>query len=428
MSLEQNYHHIITRMDSQIASVRSFIQANWNNTVRQPSLQSPTEICLPYPFTVPTAGSMFQLFQYWDTYFSCEGLLRDGLIDLATNDINNILYLINTFGFMPNYALQGNIFRSQPPVASLIVEKIYQRTHNKPWLTEAYAVLEKEYSFWMTFRSGPHKLNHYGWLGYPKDIEKFYWVIKDRLTDIPLDPTEKMHFQAHALAEIESGWDFTPRFDRRCADFYAIDLNSLLFIHETNAAFFSDQLGNQSSATWRKRALQRRVLINRLCWDDQSGFYYDYDMVNNQRSGRETAAAFFTLWAGIPSIEQASQMVMKLPQLEYEYGLVACRPDTTEQGKADGSQIYQWTFPNAWPPLQFAAIAGLSRYGFLDEAKRLAGKYVMCVTQNFIKTGNLWEKYNAITGSVDVPGDDPMPPMLGWTAGTYLYALEVLET
>ena len=44
-----------------------------------------------------------------------------------------------------------------------------------------------------------------------------------------------------------------------------------------------------------------------------------------------------------------------------------------------------------------------------------------------VKTGQLWEKYNADTGSCDATCEYKTPPMLGWTAGVYLKFLDELE-
>ena len=84
--------------------------------------------------------------------------------------------------------------------------------------------------------------------------------------------------------------------------------------------------------------------------------------------------------------------------------------------------------PNAWPPLQTAAIMGLLRYGYTTEAKRLAEKYVLTCARNLETTGKLWEKYNALTGNIDVADEYKMPQMMGWTAGGFLHAAEVLES
>ena len=38
----------------------------------------------------------------------------------------------------------------------------------------------------------------------------------------------------------------------------------------------------------------------------------------------------------------------------------------------------------------------------------------------FEKTGLLWEKYDALKGSVSVTREYDTPAMMGWTAGVYL--------
>ena len=72
------------------------------------------------------------------------------------------------------------------------------------------------------------------------------------------------------------------------------------------------------------------------------------------------------------------------------------------------------------------AIEGFDRYGLTAAAKRIAEKYVECVTRNFRKTGDLWEKYNVFDGTIDVQGEYQMPAMLGWTAGTFVFAATYL--
>ena len=82
---------------------------------------------------------------------------------------------------------------------------------------------------------------------------------------------------------------------------------------------------------------------------------------------------------------------------------------------------YQWQYPNGWAPLHDIVARGLLRYGFQQEAVRVAKKYVALVDRNFAAHGNLWEKYNVVTGAIDVAQEhESMPPMMGWTAGVYL--------
>jgi alpha,alpha-trehalase len=67
----------------------------------------------------------------------------------------------------------------------------------------------------------------------------------------------------------------------------------------------------------------------------------------------------------------------------------------------------------------------LLNYGYEAEAKRVAEKYVTLVEMNFEETGNLWEKYNGLTGKV-ASDEYEAPPMMGWTSGVYIYFLKFL--
>ena len=87
----------------------------------------------------------------------------------------------------------------------------------------------------------------------------------------------------------------------------------------------------------------------------------------------------------------------------------------------------QWDYPNGWACQQFVAIKGLLNYGFMDDAKRIAEKYVAVVDKNFATTENLWEKYNVLTGEISTAKEYKSPEMMGWSAGVYLYCMGLLE-
>ncbi|HCL04123.1 MAG TPA: alpha,alpha-trehalase, partial [Lachnoclostridium phytofermentans] len=113
--------------------------------------------------------------------------------------------------------------------------------------------------------------------------------------------------------------------------------------------------------------------------------------------------------------EQAQATVEQLHRIELDYGITCCE-------KNDSGCVYQWDYPNGWPPLQLIAMVGLQNYGFDKEAYRIAKKYVDLVERVFEATGCLWEKYNVLEGNVEVINEYEMPPMIGWSAGVYLFA------
>lgn len=406
-----------------IASTRSYIDQHWDETFRVSREATPDEIALPCPHTVPSTDPTMWLFFYWDTYFTNLGLIRQGRLAQARNNAENILHLIETIGFVPNISVRIALNRSQIPVAAVLLNDLHRLAPDQVWLERIYAAITREYAFWMALRHSPNGLAANNTHADPARLADFQHLIKHRLHDIPEEPVARLVYLKHKMAECEV-WDFNPRFNQQCAHFNAIDTNSVLFQVETIAAGWADELGRAAEATvWRERASRRRALIDRHLWDRESGFYFDYDWTQNRRGPVVSAAAYFALWTGVCSEAQASALVRNLPLLERAHGLMTCA-----EGSNPSVNTYQWDAPNAWPPLQAAAIMGLQRYGYQSEAKRLAEKYVFTCARNLAISGQLWEKYNALTGGIDVVNEYKMPPMIGWTAGTFLLAAELLES
>ena len=122
------------------------------------------------------------------------------------------------------------------------------------------------------------------------------------------------------------------------------------------------------------------------------------------------ATTFWPLWAGWASEEQAARVVRNLPLFETEHGLLT---STTSTG-------CQWDAPFMWAPLVLMAVQGMDRYGFHEEATRVARRFLATLSAEFERTGQLFEKYNAVTGSAEVAGDITFgyptnEPGFGWT-------------
>lgn len=389
-----------------------FIEKNWDSCLRENRFDNGTLLGVPYPYTVPSAEAFDELY-YWDTYFTNLGLLKFGRPALAKQNTDNMLYLVNKYGFMPNGTRTWYLTRSQPPFLSEMVRDIYEYYRDKVWLEGAYSALKKEYSFWMQQRCSPIGLNHYASKLDKSDIETTANDFKQRTavkTDVPDE-----QIAAHTLATCESGWDMNPRWDFECHNFAPADLNSLLFGMENNMAYFADLLGYpEDTAQWKCRAGKRLNLMNKYMLNDDN-LFLDYNFKTGKLSGVFSAASFFPLYTKAASDEQAKAAVKNLPRLEANHGIVTC-----EKGKGD--IVYQWDYPNGWACLQYIVITALANYGYIDEAKRIAEKFVKLVDSVFEKTGNLWEKYNVVDGNINVIDEYKMPTMLGWSAGVYIAA------
>lgn len=404
---------------NDIQSVLSFIHSHWNDTIHHQTEDAGNILGLPYPYTVPSHNNPnMQIHFYWDTYFTNIGLLKHGLVELAKSNVDNLLFEVEKYGFIPNGNRTFFLNRSQQPYLSLMVRDIYEATQDKRWLRSAFATLKKEYAFWMEQRITPLSLNRHFHHSTEDQRMEFYEDVKNRINFHPQHREEILQGVGHFVAEAETGWDFTPRFENRCADFVSVDLNSLLYLFEMNAAYFSKILGHDESELWLERADDRKQLLHRYCWNDETGLFFDYDFINKRQSRIASLATFSPLWIGLASKHQAKSVVENLHRFEYDFGVAACE-------NSDQKIIYQWDYPNGWPPLFYITIAGLLNYEFADDAKRIAEKYLRVVIKNFKETGDLWEKYNVVDGSINVKNEYDMPAMLGWTAGVFVSCAEL---
>ena len=407
------------------SSVRSYISGAWESTLRFQPLDTPDSLLgMPYPYTVPCAEGMFNELYYWDTYFTNVGLIEDGRIDQARHNTSDLISLVDRYGFVPNGNRLWYLNRSQPPYLAHMVADVFEAAPDTLWLAAAWPLLEREYEFWMTERLAPCGLNRYGWTDpTEKDLDGFISSASRRMRtnfrSLGWEPERLRKFGLDCIAECESGWDYNPRFDRRCGDFCPVDLNSNLYGMEMIMARFAEVLGKDSKP-WEQRAAGRRELIRRYLFNPATNSWFDYDYVNGTSSNVVSAAVFSLLFNEVLSAEEASTVRAMLPALEFRGGLAVC---------ADAAYPfeYQWSYPNAWPPTSFVAVNGLLRYGYKGDARRLARKYVRSYTEVFGATGQLWEKIDCRTGVLPVDREYGTPAMLGWTAGTFVHFYELLN-
>jgi alpha,alpha-trehalase len=398
-----------------INAVRTYIRNAWPKTFRNPPEVKPGALQLtPARFVVPCADEgIFQQMYYWDVWFTAEGLIEDGHVNMARSSAECFMHVVEHLGFIPNVLIEG-IHRTQLPTAARLYRLVFQKTGDRIWLMRAARAVETELEFWYTFRSSPDGLNRAGHHSTPSGVANFYWSMRERIRNLPHAPGERLNALAHLMAECEV-WDFTPRFAGRCMDFSPIDLNSELVEVEDILAWMLDELQDPRASYWRQRAAVRRTTIERLMWDDQLGWYQDWDHVRKCRGSVPSAAGLWALASGVASPERAERVRANLGLVERACGITTCVPGPRPPG-----QVYQWDDPNAWPPLQWIAVLGLDRYGFRTDAERIASKYIDSVTSTFAHSGKLWEKYNAYTGGLEVADEYPMPPLMDWTAGVYI--------
>jgi alpha,alpha-trehalase len=72
-------------------------------------------------------------------------------------------------------------------------------------------------------------------------------------------------------------------------------------------------------------------------------------------------------------------------------------------------------------------IDALNKYGYINEAQRIARNYLNLMLQQYRLTGKLWEKYNVVEGNLTFPKERySVPPFHGWTSAAVVVLGEYL--
>jgi alpha,alpha-trehalase len=438
-------------------------------------LEPPGLLYLNNKYVVP--GGRFNEMYGWDSYFIVRGLVEDKRIELARGMVENFFFEIEHYGAVLNANRTYYLTRSQPPFLTSMILSVYDAQkaagkEDRAWLERAYGYASRDYALWTRephlagttglsryydFGSGPapesvkDETGHYRqvaafFLGQTQDIWRDYVVPQkaDQAHEGPLfalqvcDSAKSMgqaacdSAGAAALsadyykgdrAMRESGYDVSFRFGphgARTHHFAPVCLNSLLYKSEKDLQRMSEMLGRKADADdWAKRAEERKERIQKYLWDADRGLYFDYDVDNGKRSDYEYVTAFFPLWAGISTPEQADAVMQHLPTFEKPGGLVMSSHETGAQ----------WDFPYAWAPDQLVADEGIRRYGFNEEADRVSYEFLSTVAENFRRDGTIREKYNAVTRSSETQvtaGYHMNIVGFGWTNGVFLALLHQL--
>lgn len=393
-----------------------YIDGYWKKLERYNPHDDGTLIGLPEPYYIPSArndtGFAYEEMYYWDSYFIAQGLIGTPREYRVKGLADNLITLMQRFSVIPNSARFYMTGRSQPPFLSSFIMDTYKIEHDKRWLEQAMSVAKHEYrTVWMgTMQPNWRQVFH--------GLSRFYEI--NVLDD---------------LAEAESGWDMTTRFERRALSYLPVDLNALLYKYEKDFEAAAKVLGYPDEASeWSRRALSRSAQMRQYMWDDHKGMYFDYNYMTSKHSPVYSLAAFYPMWAGMDSPETAARIMEHLNKFEFEGGL-----STTAEKPHMRSEIpTQWAYPNGWAPLQLIAVQAMERYGYHAEAERCARKWLEANLVQFEENGEFFEKYNVVKIHEEpVEGVYPSQTGFGWTnavfanfARTYLRPeeLPVIET
>lgn len=389
-----------------------YIRSSWRKAVKKHDVDK--DFVMPCDYVPPCVdGGFFNLY-YWDTYFTNLGLLEDGEAELARGNIEDLIFCLYKFGCVPNMCRgNGATYASQPPLLFMMIKDYYEYMRDLDFLRKGYDALTLEYRFWMEKRLSPSGLNRYGsnfdYAAIDPDLSGFSERMHCDFNAYPRE--QKVAIALDRNAEGESGHDYTPRFFGKAYETNPIDLNAYLYGFERDMSEFAAILGTGEQKLWADRADKRKTLINELCFDPETGAYFDYNFEENKRTGVYSGASYVPFVFGLPDDGRALETINE--RLIGKGGVFCC-----EKLPSDGL-VYQWGYPNSWAPYNLYGFVANVRYGNRQAAGRIAKAWLDDVAGTFEKTGKLYEKYDGETGGAATVNEYGVPEMLGWTAGVF---------
>ena len=360
------------------------------NTIYEPVKE---RVCTPVSRAWCTgSGTYFGSYVLfaWDTFFN--GLL--GSIQnkkLAYRQVYSILEEITPRGMIPNFGSQkaSSLDRSQPPVGSYCVLKLYRQFGEKELLAQSFDRLFMWNRWWMKNRDG----NGDGLLEWGSD---------------PYPEGSRLGYEAHNLqaAKYESGLDNSPMYDdvvfnpnTHTMELTDVGLNALYALDCRSLSEIAREIGNTELASELEREYQCiRQLVNQKLWCEEKGIYCNRYW-NGKFNFRLSPTNFYPLIAGIPSDDQAGRMIEDhLLNTEEFWGRYVI-PSIARKDKAFRDNNY-WR-GRIWGPMNFLVSEGIKQYGFYKVAYQFAKKSLDLFMKEWKEENHIHENYNAVTGDGD---------------------------
>ena len=329
----------------------------------------------------------------WDCFF---GALLTSLEDAAQTSagIRAILSSQTKTGVVPNMSAGNGITpdRSQPPVGSYVVWKVFQRRQDRDLLEWAYPRLKKWHEWWLSDRGDGQPWrdgNRDGLLEWGSDRGSAPSV------------GGRGNLQA---AKWESGMDDSPMYDDASYDPHTytmnladVGLNSLYTLDAECLAKIAAILGNEEDR--RKFAAEyelRKQLVRDKLWNEKDGIY-ENRFWDGRFSHRLSPTNFYPLFAGIATPEQAERMIKEHLLNPEEFWGPYVTPTIARDDPAFPDQFY-WR-GDIWGPTNYMLYEGINRYRFDEVAREYAQKNYDLFMDDWQSNQHDDEQYYAWGGS-----------------------------
>lgn len=342
----------------------------------------------PRPDGQPDHWTIFE----WDSFFNSLEIAVESQ-KLASDVVRAVLQTQYPNGNIPNWRgrFNGTPDRSQPPVGSFAVLKLFLKTGDRELIQFAYPYLKKWHQFWTEPLPGGHPRrdgNNDGLLEWGSDAG---------LVAGEVPPWEK-EASGKQRAMWESGQDDLPNWDEAgfndrtgTMEMNCVDLNSLYALDAYCLARLAEFLGQEED---RKKFLEEyeriKKLVNLYLWNEKEGFYFDRHW-DGRFSTRKAASNFFPLVARIPDDKQALKMLRHLLNPDEFWGDFVLPTISRDDPAFSDQQYWRGTI---WPPTNYLVYQGLKSYG-LD---LVAADFARKSTDLFLR---IWKNYQLCPENFD---------------------------
>ena len=291
----------------------------------------------------------------------------------------------------------NNLRDSKPPLAGWAALRVYQATGDRKFLASVYDMLLRYHRWWAAERDH----NHNGLAEYGSTDGTLIAAAWESGMD------NAVRFDATAMLENAAGaWS---------ADQESVDLNAYLYEEKRDLAEIAGLLGkDQDRLRLLDEADQLKSRVQAQMFDDGSGYFFDRKLNDGAPVRVFGPEGWIPLWAGVASKEQAQRVaaVMLDPKK-------FAKPMPFPSLAADDarfSPVTGYWRGAVWIDQAYFAVSGLHRYGFDQEANRMALRLVGNARGLTAQTP-FHEVYDPLTGT------GLHAPNFSWSAAHYLMLL-----
>lgn len=200
-----------------------------------------------------------------------------------------------------------------------------------------------------------------------------------KAVDASQRPTNENYKRYIYLVDLfrNAGYDDDTIFEQTPFAIQDVLFNSMLIRSNEGLIKLASLIGEDASdiKEWNEKSI---TALNKKCWNEDDGFYYDYDLKANKQIKLKVSNGFMPLFAGACSTQQAEGLRSALLQSFQNGSYLLCASSATDSEAFN--PIKYWRGP-IWINVNWMLYHGLLRYGFNEEAAQVRKDSMRLVEQ-----------------------------------------------